>query len=136
MPLRCNVSPVLILFLLVPIVLVSFYVYKSIREGRQFSSDFEWPLCETDEEILVLERNQEQHDSNFVGDFNNWNNKKCGLRHFTSREIVSCLDNLHPNSTRPWIHIAHIGDSRIRQQFHNLLKVRLRDFSLCTFIYN
>ena len=136
MPLRCNVSPVLILFLLVPIVLVSFYVYKWIREGRQFSSAFEWPLCETDEEILVLERNQEQHDSNFIVDFNNWNNKKCKLRHFTSREIVSCLDNLHPNSTRPWIHIAYIGDSRIRQQFHNLLKVRLRDFSLCTFIYN
>ena len=123
MPLRCNVSPVLILFLLVPIVLVSFYVYKWIREGRQFSSAFEWPLCETDEEILVLERNQEQHDSNFVGDFHNWNNKKCRLRQFSSRDVVSCLENLLTNSSRPWIHFAFIGDSRIRQQFYNFLKV-------------
>ena len=94
--------------------------------GKQqfFSVPSSHLLCTTDDEILVLERNQEQHDSNFIGDFNNWNNKKCALRHFTSRDVVSCLDNLHADSSRPWIHIAFIGDSRIRQQFHNLLKVR------------
>ena len=128
MRLCCYLSSCLILFLLVPLVLVSFYVFKWNREaGRQFASDLEWPLCETDEEILVLERNQEQHDSNFVGDFHNWNNKKCRLRQFSSRDVVSCIDNLHVRSSGPWLHFAFIGDSRIRQQFYNLLKVSSND---------
>ena len=128
MSFRCYLSSCLILFLLVPLVLVSFYVFKWNREaGRQFASDLEWPLCETDEEILVLERNQEQHDSNFVGDFHNWNNKKCRLRQFSSRDVVSCIDNLHVRSSGPWLHFALIGDSRIRQQFYNLLKVSSND---------
>ena len=87
-------------------------------------SDFDWPLCKTDDEILVLDRIQEQDNSNVVGDFNNWNNKKCQLRRLTSRDVVSCVDNLHANSSRPWIHFTFIGDSRIRQQFYDFLKVR------------
>ena len=125
MRLCCYLSSCLILFLLVPLVLVSFYVFKWNREaGRQFLSDFDWPLCKTDDEILVLDRIQEQDNSNVVGDFNNWNNKKCQLRRLTSRDVVSCVDNLHANSSRPWIHFAFIGDLRIRQQFYNFLKVR------------
>ena len=51
------------------------------------------------------------------------------LRHFTPRNVVSCLDQQHDATTElnrsSWQHFAFIGDSRIRQQFYNLIKVCL-----------
>ena len=51
------------------------------------------------------------------------NNEFSQFRQFTAREVTCCLDYLHENSGRPWQHFVFIGDSRIRQQFYNLLKV-------------
>ena len=55
----------------------------------------------------------------------------CQLLDYTSKQAVSCFDalysslNLNPiiNSSSKNLHFAFIGDSRIRQQFLNLLKV-------------
>lgn len=54
----------------------------------------------------------------------------CQLLDYTSKQAVSCFDalysslNLNPiNSSKKNLHFAFIGDSRIRQQFFNLLKV-------------
>ena len=58
--------------------------------------------------------------------------KKCSLRHFNVRDVTSCIDDLHTNSNLPWQHFAFIGDSRIRQQFFNLLKVFLAIIKLNT----
>ena len=40
-----------------------------------------------------------------------------------NRQVISCLKKLHIDSSRTWLHFAFIGDSRIRQQCFNLLKV-------------
>ena len=69
-----------------------------------------------EDEILVTNRNK-----NYKSNFQNWNTKK--LRHLSTRDVVSCIDNLHVELDQPWLHFAFIGDSRIRQQFFNLLKV-------------
>ena len=62
----------------------------------------------------------------YLSDQKSIKDTKCGLRHVTTREIAFCIDDLHVRSSdRPWHHFAFIGDSRIRQQFYNLLKVDL-----------
>ena len=56
----------------------------------------------------------------------------CQLLHYTSKQAVSCFDalysslNLNPINSRSNknLHFAFVGDSRIRQQFFNWLKVR------------
>ena len=46
------------------------------------------------------------------------------LRHFAARDVARCLDDLlNRISNRSWLHFAFIGDSRIRKQFYNFLKV-------------
>jgi hypothetical protein len=59
----------------------------------------------------------------------------CRLLHYTTERIVACLDDLHdhldltnqnmPNITAPHksLHFVFMGDSRIRQQFFNFVKV-------------
>ena len=51
--------------------------------------------------------------------------ESCALHTFKTRDVVACLEYLHRHSSRPWLHFAFIGDSRVRQQFYNLLKVGL-----------
>jgi hypothetical protein len=55
----------------------------------------------------------------------------CQLLHYTFEKVVGCLDTLyelhysarHSSSSKKKLHFAFIGDSRIRQQFFNFLKV-------------
>lgn len=42
---------------------------------------------------------------------------------FTSRDVVLCLDNLATRKKNKVFHIAFIGDSLVRNQFSNLVKV-------------
>lgn len=62
----------------------------------------------------------------------------CQFRYFTKPELVECLDNYRIRRLRDWskilnttqqrptnrpLHIAFVGDSRVRQHFFSLLQV-------------
>ena len=77
-------------------------------------------LCTTKRKMaLIMNENVTSWE-----DFYRVSLNKCGLRYFKARDVASCLDNLLQRiSSRSWLHFAFIGDSRIRQQFYNFLKV-------------
>ena len=72
--------------------------------------------CKLNDEVIKRE--------NLTEDYWTTTNKCKLLRHFTARDVTSCIEYLHENSpSQSWLHFAFIGDSRIRQHFYNLLKV-------------
>ena len=52
--------------------------------------------------------------------------KNCRLNWYTIKDAVNCLTE---SKTAKKLHFAFIGDSRIRQQFLNFLKVSKNEFS-------
>ena len=54
------------------------------------------------------------------------NEKHCRLNWYTIKDAVNCLTEI---KTAKKLHFAFIGDSRIRQQFLNFLKVSKNEFS-------
>jgi hypothetical protein len=71
-------------------------------------------LCTAEKEAIRVE----DYIENYWNEIN-----KCQLHHFTARDVVSCLEYLHDGGS--WLHFAFIGDSRIRQQFFNFIKVKI-----------
>jgi hypothetical protein len=47
----------------------------------------------------------------------------CKLLHYSAENAVACLDALKKGSTKNTLHFAFMGDSRIRQQFYNFVRV-------------
>ena len=123
---------------------VSYYVYffmlvaffstsLRIANDRFLSfpaSPLQWPispLCTTDDEIF---RSNEQKFLLFMTSAGSNdvihrppNNRKCRLRQFTARDVTSCIDDMHEKSNLTWLHFSFIGDSRMRQQYLNMVKV-------------
>lgn len=98
----------------------------------------EAPLCTGN----LLDQREHHYAKKADGSYDNSRLKtktgSCHLTRYTQAEAVGCLDALYDHLTenspikpylnllsnsRKRVHIAFVGDSRIRQQFHNFLKV-------------
>ena len=52
-----------------------------------------------------------------------WNTSNCTVHTYKMTDVVNCFDEMLQNQDR-WMHLAYIGDSRIRYEFYSFLEVR------------
>ena len=107
-------------FCFVIVVLIFFLsIFKLIFPYKSPKVTHNQLVCTAEKEAIT----EEDYIENYWNDIN-----KCQLHHFTARDVVSCLEYLYDeNSGGSWLHFAFIGDSRIRQQFFNFIKVKIYD---------
>ena len=83
------------------------------------------PLCTTDADIFQKDETNSIYSPSVDDLMYGATKQKCRLRLMRlPRDFVACIENLHSQSSRQWIHFTFIGDSRMRQQFYNFVKVR------------
>ena len=102
------------------------------------ASPLHWPLsplCTTDYEIFkCIDQGRGVGRQPFGAEdliYRPRNNRKCRLRPFTTRDVTSCIDEIQAKSDRKWLHFAFIGDSRMRQQYLNMVKVIFEKIMKC-----
>ena len=104
-----------VLLLFVGLIGLSFVFLRIGFQCNIIDRKMQRPLCTAEQEATIMKEDGE--DSYWTS------GNKCELRLLKTEDVVACFDYLHMISSRPWLHFAFIGDSRIRQQFYNFLKV-------------
>ena len=54
------------------------------------------------------------------------NSSSCRLYHYKSKDLVQCFDTIHSSNhelQNRTLHFAFVGDSRVREEFHNFWPV-------------
>ena len=54
---------------------------------------------------------------------------ECKLRTYDAADAVDCMDRLAAHFGRRRMHFAFVGDSRMRQQFHSFVMVKIHHFA-------
>ena len=94
------------------------------RKPNQQKSGKESPLCSGN----LLDKREFHYAKNAGGSYDNsrmiYKFGSCQLLHYNFENVVGCIDALNErHKSAKNLHFAFIGDSRIRQQFFNFLKV-------------
>lgn len=106
---------VLVLFL-VFVFFLNIFLQHNITDRK-----IQRTLCTAEQEASIMKEDNWTEKFSYLNNINN----KCELRLLKTEDVVACFENIPRMSSRPWLHFAFIGDSRIRQQFYNFLKVHL-----------
>jgi hypothetical protein len=131
---KCNVLMLLVLFKLIfAVIIVSICTRNHVQPGKEF------PLCSGN----LLDNREHHYAKEADGSYDNSRMisklGSCQLTRYTFEQVVTCFNALCERHHLSWnnssnnlnvvdrlhknLHFAFIGDSRMRQQFLNFLKV-------------
>ncbi|XP_046457567.1 N-acetylneuraminate 9-O-acetyltransferase-like [Daphnia pulex] len=138
---------IVLLALILLTIMTRNYIQKMLEPSPRPASTVlgnEAPLCTGN----LLDKREHHYAKKADGSYDNsrliTKTGSCHLTRYTQAEAVGCLDALYDhltekssnkpnlnllNNSRKRLHIAFVGDSRIRQQFHNFLKL-IPDYDL------